>query len=468
MQPRQPTFASPPAVDDEAIDDILLYIEEERVVPVIGPELLVVKDNGTEKLLYQILAERLAKKLKIPVEDMPANFNLNDVAGLYTRHNDPTEVYSRLKVAADEVFQQLPAVPDPLRKLASIGPLNLFLSTTFDPLLERALADVRFNGENRALSIAQSPQSPIDLPVEWSSQSRATVYHLLGALSATANYVVTEADAIEFFHAIQRDAGRLGRLFDELRGRHLLVLGCGFPDWLTRFFLRIARGTKFQQSRERLEIVADRASANNAGLGNFLGTFSRSTRIFEGSAVEFVDRLYEKWTARHPDATWRRNADTSKKTANVPKAGEVFISYAKEDLAIAKRVYEALSPRVDVWMDQSQLEPGDELKPRLLLAIRESTLFLPIISATSSNRTQGWFIKEWKEAVLAEEFMKGRPYLVPIVVDDTPPKDPNIPGRFWDFYNDSQKVPAGEASPAFLDAIVRKVRDARMPKGTAP
>lgn len=38
---------------------------------------------------------------------------------------------------------------------------------------------------------------------------------------------------------LQTPNKRPQRLFDHLRGKHILVLGCGFPDWLARFFLEL-------------------------------------------------------------------------------------------------------------------------------------------------------------------------------------------------------------------------------------
>ena len=70
--------SSPPIedLDTEFIEDLLLNIEEGRVVPIVGPELLVVEHEGRELLLYRFLAERLAERLRIPVDSLPPDFSL--------------------------------------------------------------------------------------------------------------------------------------------------------------------------------------------------------------------------------------------------------------------------------------------------------------------------------------------------------------------------------------------------------
>ena len=42
-------------------EDLLLWIEDGRVIPVIGPELVTIDDGGTQVPLYSWLARRLAE-----------------------------------------------------------------------------------------------------------------------------------------------------------------------------------------------------------------------------------------------------------------------------------------------------------------------------------------------------------------------------------------------------------------------
>ena len=60
--PPPDTEATPglPALDDDAWDDLLNYIEEKRVIPIVGPELLRVETDAGPRLLYDWLAEKLA------------------------------------------------------------------------------------------------------------------------------------------------------------------------------------------------------------------------------------------------------------------------------------------------------------------------------------------------------------------------------------------------------------------------
>jgi hypothetical protein len=53
-------------MDDLFWDGLLLQIEERRVVPVVGPDLLVVQTEQGAKPLYRWAAERLAEVLRVP------------------------------------------------------------------------------------------------------------------------------------------------------------------------------------------------------------------------------------------------------------------------------------------------------------------------------------------------------------------------------------------------------------------
>jgi len=50
------TAASLQAFDEDAWDDLLNYIEERRVIPIIGPDLLHVRTDSGPRPLYDWLA----------------------------------------------------------------------------------------------------------------------------------------------------------------------------------------------------------------------------------------------------------------------------------------------------------------------------------------------------------------------------------------------------------------------------
>src|ERR1700680_1211641 len=120
-------------------EQLLQFIEEGRVVPIVGRNVLTLDLGDRQVLLYDLLAERLAGRLGLPAEPPPSS--LNAVACSYLAEGGELEdVYSALKSILSGP-DGLP-IPQPLLDLAGIRPLQLFVSTTFDPLLARAIAGV--------------------------------------------------------------------------------------------------------------------------------------------------------------------------------------------------------------------------------------------------------------------------------------------------------------------------------------
>src|SRR4051812_4707489 len=102
-----------------------------------------------------------------------------------------------------------------------------------------------------------------------------------------------------------------------------------------------------------------------------------------------------------------------------PVSRAVFLSYASEDLVAARRVCEALrSGGVEVWFDQAGLEHGDEWDAKIRRQIKECIFFLPLISANTQSRFEGYFRIEWDLAAeRARGIAQGVPFILPITID---------------------------------------------------
>ncbi|MBA2591963.1 MAG: SIR2 family protein [Gammaproteobacteria bacterium] len=281
-------------------DDLLDHIDEGKVIPIIGPELVTVSAADGEIPLYHQVAERLAERLRVPVADLPRAYSLNDVVCrfLADRGRRKVEIYPRIRaLLKDTAFPRPPCLLD----LARIYRFNLFVSVTFDSLLADAINEIRFGGKAKTEVIAYSPNDVQDLRSDKKSLDHPVVYHLLGKLSASPDYVVCDEDVLEFLQAMQTDSRRPHLLFDELKDNHLLILGCSFSDWLARFFIRLAKNQPLSLRRDQMEVLVDNATGADTNLALFLQSFSDNTRVIPGTAAEFVAELKRRWHERHPE-----------------------------------------------------------------------------------------------------------------------------------------------------------------------
>lgn len=110
----------------------------------------------------------------------------------------------------------------------------------------------------------------------------------------------------------------------------------------------------------------------------------------------------------------------------------MFLSYAREDTESAQRIAEALrSNGVEAWFDQNDLRGGDAWDQRIRSQIKDCSLFVPVISANSQDRSEGYFRLEWKLAVERTHLMaEGVPFLAPVVVDATSESSAVVPPEF--------------------------------------
>ncbi len=133
----------------------------------------------------------------------------------------------------------------------------------------------------------------------------------------------------------------------------------------------------------------------------------------------------------------------------------VFLSYAREDTDAARRIADALrSQGLEVWFDQNELRGGDTWDAKIRQQINDCTLFLPIISQHTQERSKGYFRLEWKLAVEQTHLMaEGVAFLAPVVIDDTRESGAVVPAEFmrvqW------TRLPGALPTPQFVGQVKR-------------
>ncbi len=439
--------------DEDAWDDLLNFIEERRVIPIVGPELLKVQTESGPRLLYDWMADRLAAKLGVDTALLPQPYSLNDVVCWFLSSRGRREdTYARMRsILRDATFEP----PKALRQLAEITDFDLFVSTTFDGLLESAINDVRFAGAQSTGVVSYAPNRVADLPSEREQFQRPLVYHLLGKCSASPTYVISDEDLLEFVCALQSEHLTPEKLFYELEHSHLLFIGSNFTNWLARLFLRMAKRKRLSDPREVGEVLADDHTGSDARLMTFLQQVSVRTRVYDG-AEAFVDELHRRWIARRSPAqpipigaAVQRFAPPAKE---MPE-GAVFVSYAREDLAAAQRLKAGLDAAgVRTWFDMERLESGDDYDAKIRRNIARCAYFIPLISATTERRLEAYFRREWSYAIdrtrnMADDSL----FIMPVCIDATDQGGAKVPDKFKALH--FTRLEDGEPAPAFVERM---------------
>ena len=298
---------------------LLELMKEGTVVPVIGPRLLVDAD-GTSPLTARV-ARRLLADYDVDIGDecLPPFRELTDVATrLKGKLRNPQDLYGDVDCAlkltgmlehsdlAKEPKSEEVAIPKPLHQLAQIGDFRVMVTLTPDDMLARALKSAK-----RAVhEVVHSPRLPTsevgDLQVADLADLRrrggpVELLYLFGKSRPTPLFAIHDEDLLEYAHNIIAGGSHAPKKFmGVLQECSLLLIGCNFPDWLSRFILRATRKGRFTDSVGRREWIVECLGAEDPFVG-FLGQFSPETEVLTNvQPVQFVNELYERWNAQNP------------------------------------------------------------------------------------------------------------------------------------------------------------------------
>ena len=429
-----PIPAAPATLDDDAWEDLLNFIEERRVIPIIGPELLKVETETGPRLLYDWIAEKLAGKLSVDIAQLPQPYTLNDVVcwflvvarpargGLHAPAQHPARREFRAAAGAAPAradHRLRPLRHDDLRSAARAGDQRRALRRRAVDRSHRLRAQPRRRPADRARPAAAARSS----------------ITCSGGLSASPTYVISDEDTLEFICALQSEHLTPEKLFHELEHNHLLFIGSNFTNWLARLFLRMAKRHRLSDPRDVGEVLADNHSGNDERLMAFLQQVSVRTRIYSG-AEKFVDELHRRWMTRRGPGEVIAARHVAPQRFLPPERempdNAVFISYAREDLPAVQKLKAGLDAAgVTTWFDLERLEGGDDYDRKIQRNIARCSYFIPVVSATTERRLEGYFRREWSYAIdRARNMADGALFILPVCIDDTDGATAQVPDKF--------------------------------------
>ena len=458
-------------MNDVDWDRLIRKMRAGLVVPVLGPQLLVGAD-GRESLQRKV-AERLLAMHDCEVDpaELPPFRELDAAVSRLKLAGAPVEeIYGDADAAIRELTAAGDAlIPAPLRQLAQITDFRLFVTLTPDGLLARCLRQRCAVNE-----VVHSPKLPTsesrDLPADWAGRDgEVQLLYLFGKTRPAQLFAIHDEDVLEYAHnLISRGShvptGFLGELLD----RNLLLIGCNFPDWLSRFFLRLTRKERLSL-KDKQEWVVEQDEPE-ASLTGFVRSHSRNTQMLpELRPVDFVAELYRRWKAdqdsRQADGEGQPEALVDA-IPQVPPQTLFFISYSRAtDLPRAEAIRKALLKlglaEGEVWFDRRSIEPGQDFRNRILDGIRGCRYFLPLLSAAADQRHEAFVFIEWRKANERQQAINGE-FIVPVIVDAdyAPERYTAEPVRAWGGL-DFGHAPEGAPDGRLLSKLKALVRDAR-------
>lgn len=416
--------------------ELLERIEDRSVIPVIGQELYWVEKAGQQDgcLLYDFLAEELAKEVKCKLTQ-GVNHKFSKAAFQFLEFWRKNESYYNAKrklnqFLMDNLKTTKLAQDNPLSKLARIKPFNFFINTTYDNFLINALKKVRNHScESLSYTLKDTKLDRLDdaLFDKLEKSESTLVYNIYGNLHSKINSAFIEKDILETIISFHKDieTGPANRLSQELRGHSLLFIGCGYDDWLFRFFIRILSNQPFEiPTPENTEtqwkyVCGDFDNTikkeSSAELIQFLLCYD-SKVFYAHNGEKFVDTLFEKLERSLPH--------TIISPSEFPETA--FISFPGENREIALQLESQLrKDGIKAWVDKREIRPGNKIDSTIMNAMKKCPVFIPLISKESQkllneNGEQRYFFQEWNWVLLFNE-TEGNPpkIIIPVVIDNT-------------------------------------------------
>ncbi len=110
----------------------------------------------------------------------------------------------------------------------------------------------------------------------------------------------------------------------------------------------------------------------------------------------------------------------------------IFISYASEDYATARRLYDDLKHRgFAPWLDRVDLLPGQRREFEINRVIRSCSRFIAMLSKNSLSK-RGHVQKELKKALdVLAEYPQDSIFLLPVKIEECAPQDESLRQLHW-------------------------------------
>jgi hypothetical protein len=292
-RPKRPAEATVHKGPGESVWDALLdRIALGRCTPVLGAGA-----NPGGLSLGSEVASRMAQEFGYPLED---SFDLARVSQFVATVRDPMFpkewVANLVKRQTERVDISAPDAP--LGVLAGL-PFPVYITTTYDDLMARALAD-RGKSPARELCrwnkyIKHTPSIFDPVSGFEPSPERPVVFHLYGHDEVPESLVLTEDDYVSFLVNISRQQNLLPPWIKRvLAGTSLLLIGHRLTGWDSHIlFQGLLGAVESSLRRINVAVVLAENPQQSAYLTRHLERFGM--QVYWGTPGEFAAELHHRW-----------------------------------------------------------------------------------------------------------------------------------------------------------------------------
>ena len=143
---------------------------------------------------------------------------------------------------------------------------------------------------------------------------------------------------------------------------------------------------------------------------------------------------------------------------SVDRSLRIFISYASQDIAAARVLYQRLKsePWIEPWFDKENLLPGQDWNLEITKGLRAADVIIVCLSKESVAK-EGYVQKEFKRAVdFADEKPEGTIYVIPLRLDDCITPSQFLRWQWVDYF-------ASGAHERLLKSLIARANELEVP-----
>lgn len=359
----------------EAID---IFENRENIVPVIGENCFFYGEGASRKPLQDFIVEEMIEKKNMPICSLPIKaMKGRGYFGLslcrqqlgFARDEEFLKCYkSIIKEHKSNIH-----LDETVKNFLMAYNFHLIVTTCCFDFIEtempwyKSKIYVAANGANNKEEI--NPNEYI-------------VYHIFGMANGAYRWAWDEESLLYIIHCHHNSDyasnGLYRHLFPDPNSgqtyKSLLVMHSNLPDWLFRFFL-YPLAYKEQWSSG---IYLNSTDVGDASLKNFI----ERVICFDVAGNE-VDSILSDATELIPMVS-----EENKERVSHGMQYDIFISYANEDVSIAKEIRAILESRfkLHIWLDiEGGIEDG-AYPERMKYGIENSAYFMPLITASYMSK----------------------------------------------------------------------------------
>lgn len=362
------------------------------------------------------LADALSQFLASQLRDESLPVYGTTLAAIAQQYEDsPGFGPSDLQSSSARFCAATPLLPSSVHQALAELPFSLVVTTCHDDLFARALERAGKTPSIYRYSFRGDQRENPEIALPYSCATPA-VYHLFGHHQEPTSLVLSENNLLDFLVAVV--SGR-PQLPDTLRrallkpGQSLLFLGFGIKHWYLRVLLKILvriLGLNRAGAAFALEPLHTLATAEREQTVLF---YQRGIRIevVDSAIGDFLQELRQRFESAGGFL------GTSALPAGAPR---VFISYASEDVGVARRLSEGLRKAYfDPWLDDTGLPGGVDWDHAIKDQLRTTDYVLVLHSRSLARKTDSYVNKELSQALERGQNVRGT-FLIPLLIDDLP------------------------------------------------